>query len=101
LMMTVGAAIQRRPVHWSNTRLFQDIVLCLWTVVHVWSMVTNLKRFATGRNGSWNIFSDGAWSPPGIGNEAVVGSFVLVGLAMFFVGRSVLHLASLGEAKSF
>lgn len=88
LMMIAGSAIEGRSEGRLKSASAKDCVIGLWVIVHVWSLITNLKRFSTGRSGSWNIFSDDAWSPPGLGNEVVIGGFALAGIAMFFAARA-------------
>lgn len=89
LMMIAGSAIERRSEGWLQSTSLQTWIIGLWVTVHVWSLITNLKRFSTGRSGSWNIFSNDAWSPPVLGNEVVIGGFAVAGISMLLAARAV------------
>jgi hypothetical protein len=91
LMMIAGSSIEGRSEGRLQSTSLKDCVIGLWVIVHVWSLITNLKRFSTGRIGSWNIFSDDAWSPPRLGNEVVIAGFAIGGIAMFFAARAVVR----------
>ena len=89
VMMIAGSAIEGRSKGRLQSKSAKDCVIALWVIVNVSSLVTNLKRFSTGRSGSWNIFSNDAWSPPVLGNEVVIGGFVFAGIAMLLAARAV------------
>ena len=54
-------------------------LLLLWMVIHLWSLLNNLKRYVTGRNGTWNIFGSDLWHPPMMSNTVTVILFALSG----------------------
>jgi hypothetical protein len=60
----IGAAVRR-----GDLRSFRpNVMLAIWGCVHIWSIVNNLKRYATGRNGTWHLASQAAWHPPMMSN---------------------------------
>jgi hypothetical protein len=48
------------------------VVLALWGVVHVWSLLQNLRRYAAGFEGTWWFTSDASWEPPMMSNLVAV-----------------------------
>jgi len=66
-------------------------ILLMWLGVHVWSILNNLKRYATGRNGSWDLFDSEVWHPPMMSNAVTVLmlalSTALLARAAFRIGQ--------------
>ena len=89
LLVVSGNSIDRGLATRNNFKLSPVLLIGGWAIVHVWSLINNLKRFSTGRNGSWNIFAPEAWHPPGISNFVVVFLIVLSGASMFVAARTL------------
>jgi len=89
LLVVSGNSIDRGLATRINIKMSPELLIGGWALVHVWSLVNNLKRFSTGRNGSWNIFASEAWHPPGISNLVVVPLIVLSGGSMFYAARAL------------
>ena len=76
-MMLAGAAIESGRQQRVLTGLRLAPLVTIWAIVHVWSFLNNLKRYATGRNGTWRIFTEAAWNPPMFSNLVAVILFTL------------------------
>ena len=85
LAMLAGAAVQR-----STIRSVSPLPLGLmWVVVHVWALVTNLKRYAVGTDGEWGqILESNTWHPPMMSNLVALTLIGVlgVGIAVSVVG---------------
>ena len=64
-------------------------ILLLWLGVHVWSIVNNLKRYATGRNGSWDLFNGDVWHPPMMSNFVTVALFAVTAALLLRVALRI------------
>lgn len=80
LMALAGDAIQSSSAELLRLGIRARRLLALWVVVHVWSLLNNLKRYATGRNGTWRMFGPDAWHPPMMSNEIAVVLIMTAGL---------------------
>lgn len=76
-MMLAGAAIESGRQRRMLTGLRLWPLITIWAIVHLWSYLNNLKRYATGRNGTWRIFTEAAWNPPMFSNLVAVVLFIL------------------------
>lgn len=57
------------------------LLLLPWLIVHLASLVVNLRRYAVGRNGPWNVVTDPEWSPPMMSNGVALVLIALAGVA--------------------
>ncbi|TEX47793.1 MAG: hypothetical protein B7C54_01635 [Acidimicrobiales bacterium mtb01] len=55
------------------------IVMVLWGLVHIWSLIQNLRRYAVGFRGTWRFASDSSWQPPMMSN--VVALFLIAAMS--------------------
>ena len=71
-------------------------ILLMWLGVHVWSLLNNLKRYSTGRNGSWDLFDSEVWHPPMMSNAVTLALFAvsaaLLARAAFRIGQMELSI---------
>lgn len=74
-----GHSLQQSSEGLSKIGIRPRPLLLLWSVIHIWSLVNNLKRYVTGRNGPWNIFDSDLWHPPMMSNTVTVTLFALSG----------------------
>ena len=75
-----GHALQQSSDALSKIGIRSRPLLLLWSVIHLWSLVNNLKRYVTGRNGTWNIFGADLWHPPMMSNTVAVVLFAMAGI---------------------
>ena len=76
-VMLAGVAIESGRQRGMLTGLRLSPLIAMSLIVHVWSFLNNLKRYATGRSGTWRIFSDSAWNPPMFSNLVAAILFML------------------------
>ena len=76
-MVLAGHSLQSSRERLDKLGIRPRPVLLLWLSVHVWSIVNNLKRYATGRNGSWDLFNSDVWHPPMMSNFVTVALFAV------------------------
>ncbi len=89
LLVVSGNSIDRGLATRTKINISPILLIGGWALVHVWSLIRNLKRFSTGENGSWNIFASEAWHPPKISNLVMVSLIVLSGASMFYAARTL------------
>ena len=77
VMVLAGHSLQSSRESLDKLGIRPRTVLLLWLGVHVWSIVNNLKRYATGRNGSWDLFNSDVWHPPMMSNFVTVALFAV------------------------
>jgi len=84
-MVLAGNSLQSSRESLNKIGIRPRSILLMWLGVHVWSLLNNLKRYATGRNGSWDLFDSEVWHPPMMSN--------IVTLALFAVSTALLARA--------
>jgi hypothetical protein len=84
-MVLAGHSLQSSRESLNKIGIRPRPILLAWLGVHVWSLLNNLKRYTTGRNGSWDLFDSEVWHPPMMSN--------VVTLALFAVSTALLARA--------
>ncbi|MFM8649874.1 MAG: DUF2142 domain-containing protein [Actinomycetota bacterium] len=69
------------------------VVLTMWWVVHVWSLVQNLRRYAVGFRGSWRFVATSTWHPPMMSNLVAVASIAVAAGVSALAMRRVIAVA--------
>jgi hypothetical protein len=87
LFMLSGIALSEAAFVPRTTSRLILILLSLWAGVHFFAFAQNLRRYATGVRGSWNIIQNSVWSPPVFGNAVALlfaaGSIALSGTVVW------------------
>lgn len=66
------------------------VLLGVWGIVHLWSVINNSKRYAVGRNGSWELMlKGGGWHPPMMSNLIVFAMFAVVAVLVHHISRRI------------
>jgi hypothetical protein len=86
-MVLTGHSLQSSRESLKKLGIRPRSILLLWIGVHVWSILNNLKRYVTGRNGSWDLFSSEVWHPPMMSNFVTVALIALT--AALLVGAAL------------
>lgn len=69
------------------------IVITMWGMVHVWSLVQNLRRYAVGFRGTWRFVFDSSWNPPMMSNLVTVVVVAVVSIWAAWWMRRLVRLA--------
>jgi hypothetical protein len=86
-MVLTGHSLQSSRESLKKLGIGPRSILLLWIGVHVWSILNNLKRYVTGRNGSWDLFGSEVWHPPMMSNFVTVALIALT--AALLVGAAL------------
>ena len=88
-----GMAVQHSP----SRRLNPALLAAVWGSLHIWALVTNLKRYAIGSNGDWGrLLDDGAWHPPMMSNFVALMLIGVVGVGLTVAVIPVLRRGDAG-----
>lgn len=91
LAVIAGAALGRGDLTGRATRRAVPLVLVPWLAIHVFALITNLRRYAVGRNGPWNVMTEPEWSPPMMSNGVAMLLIALSGLAALVAGVALVR----------
>ena len=95
-MVLAGHSLQSSHETLKKLGIRPQPILLLWLGVHVWSIVNNLKRYATGRNGSWDLFNSDVWHPPMMSNFVTVVFFAFTAAPLL---RAVLRIDQMESSR--
>ena len=96
-MVLAGHSLQSSRESLKKLGIRPQPILLLWLGVHVWSIVNNLKRYATGRNGSWDLFNSDVWHPPMMSNFVTVALFAVAAALLL---RAILRIDQVRLVRS-
>ena len=92
LLVGIGLAESKLPKRFSCRMVW--MLMLLWAIVHFLAFAQNLRRYAVGAQGTWNLLDDTAWSPPILGNAGALG------LAAACIAAGILAMSRLSSLST-